>query len=178
MKATRAAVRSALVGIVIALPALGLVACGESPAADPERPSELVFTKPDGTTFTLRPEALACRPSEYDDDVQVVGIEDYERPDYLVVEVVPADVAGGATFDLPLTAGDMQDGPANAFVFYGSKDFEVSTSQEESSGTLEVASASCDPVSLELTIDATLASEFGGESLDVRGHLDLTGTSE
>ena len=70
----------------------------------------------------------------------------------------------------------MQSGPANAFVFFGNKDFEVSTDQEESTGTLEVSAASCDPLRLALSIDATLDSEhFDGESLSVSGQLDLTG---
>lgn len=161
----------------VVLPVLVLFACGgTSPQRASEEPSELVVTKPNGTTLRLTPSAAECGASDYAPDVQVVRVHDFSDDHNLVVEVVPSDVTGGKTFDLPVNAGDMQTGPANAFVFFGSKDFEVSTVQEGSAGSLDVSRASCDPVALELSIDATLDSEyFDGDSLKVKGHIDLVG---
>lgn len=49
-----------------------------------------------------------------------------------------------------------------------------STSEEESTGTREVTRASCDPVEVELTIDASLGSEYpDGSLLKVEGRLPL-----
>ncbi len=108
--------------------------------------------------------------------MQVVRIRSFAKDHNLVVEVVPSDVEGGKVFDLPISSGDGETGPANVIFFYGSSEFEVSTDLEESTGRLEVLRASCDPVALELDIDAALASEYGdGPGLEVKGHVDLTG---
>ncbi len=180
-RATAGPLVEALPRVTVAVSLLLLVACGETvPRPASQEPNELVLTEPDGTTLTLRPDGARCGPSEYDPEVQVVGVHDSTRRHNLVIEVVPSDVTGGKDYDLPVSAGDMESGPHGAFIFFGGKDFggkgfEVSTVQEESTGSLEVVRASCDPVALELTIDATLASEYSdGGSLDVRGHLDLS----
>ena len=161
-----------------------LAACGdpaaEEPAAPKEAsgPNELRFTQADGTSFTVTPEGVRCAPSELDpavETVQVVMVERRPRS-RLVVEVVPEDVEGGKAFELPLSQGDLSRGPANAFVFHGSKDHEVSTSQEGADGRLTVTEAGCDPAVLDLSIEGSLGSEYGdGAPLEVAGRIDLGG---
>lgn len=161
-----------------------LVGCGEQSEpedADPPTKNELTFVKPDGGTFTVAPAKVTCGPSDYDESVQVVQVNDYDvdKRSILVIDVVPDEV-DGETFDLPVGAGSDAEGPENAILFYGSDtadlDVEVSTAQEDSTGTLTIVRAGCDPAVLELDIDAHLDSELnGGTELDVRGHVKLGG---
>lgn len=170
-----------LLALVAVLPQLVLFGCGETDDKpdSPQQRNQLVFTTPDGATIAVTPRAVECAPSEYDPHEQVVQIHDFTKDYNLVVEVLPEDVVNGKTFDLPIDAGDMQDGPANALLFFGDKssfesNFEVSSSEEESTGTLEVLRASCDPAALEMTVSATLDSEFfDGEDLEVEGRVML-----
>lgn len=162
--------------VLILLPLLPLLACGdETEPADPQQPNELIFTRADGTMFEVVPSAATCAPSEYDAAVKTIQIRDFTESDYLFVEVVPHD--DGKTYELPVDAGDQETGPENAFLFYGERDaIEVSTSQDEGTGTLDVHHATCDPVALELDIDAHLDSELnGGVELDVKGHIEVGG---
>lgn len=158
---------------------LVLAACGEDDrggdggTSDEAAANSLVVTKPDGTTVELSDVVAECGPSDYDPDTQVVKARAEKDGAVLLVEVVPADVEGGRSFDLPLSAGADTTGPENALVYVGAEpDFESSTAEEEATGTLEVIRASCDPVELEFTMDASLGSEYSDvEGLDVDGHL-------
>ncbi|WP_109507736.1 hypothetical protein [Nocardioides speluncae] len=170
--------------VLAVLPVLALsmlVACGEETrpeAADPPQKNELTFTKPDGDTFTVVPKKVTCGPSDHYESVQVVKVNDFDKSSILLIDVVP-DKVDGETFELPVDAGD-EEGAANALLFYSAEraelDVEVSTAQEDSSGTLTIVRAGCDPAMLELDIDAHLDSELnGGTELDVRGHVELGG---
>ncbi|HWJ08842.1 MAG TPA: hypothetical protein VNS46_05665 [Nocardioides sp.] len=58
-------------------------------------------------------------------------------------------------------------------MFIGGAELGVSSTEEGSAGTIEVIDASCDPATVELTIDATLGSEtYDGDDLEVVGNLN------
>lgn len=174
--------RSLVVARLLLAPVILLLfGCGEatseSTTGDPaaQLPDGLVATKPDGRRVTLEPVKAECAPSEYDPRVQVVRVTAVVDGSHLLIEIVPSDVDGGRSFELPVDAGDGESGPADALVFVGMMpDLEASSAEEESTGTLEVVRASCDPVEVELTIDATLASEYSdGRGLKVEGRLEF-----
>jgi hypothetical protein len=169
-------------GVVVLL--LPLFACGEATGPTGPRANELVFTRPDGTTFSLTPDEARCVPSGENPAVRVVLIQDTTKPYNLKVQAFPGDVEGGKTFDLPVTSGSYGDGPENAYLFYAGADayfaqsdefFKVSTSDEHATGTMKVR-ATCEPVVLELEIDAFLGSNyFDGEGLEVKGSINVGG---
>lgn len=172
-----------LAALAVTAPLLLLVvACGDEPsnADDPDRPAAaaegLVATLPDGSRVDLDPTQVECVPSEEDPDVEIVRVFADLEGARLIIEAVPTD--GAASFELPLEAGDFESGPKNIRVFVGSlPDVETSSTEEESSGTLELLRASCDPAALELKIDATLGSEFDdGGTVQLQGHLTVTGS--
>ena len=72
-----------------------------------------------------------------------------------------------------METGDQVTGPKNLYLFVsGPPNLETSTTQEESSGSLKVVRASCDPVAVELTVDASFASEYyDGDPVDVEGRI-------
>ena len=138
--------------------------------------SQLNFTKPDGSTFSLVATEVTCEPTESDQDTadrRVVSVHVASRRHSFLIEAVPGDVGHGKRFTLPIGEG-IYDHPRNVILFYGDKEFEASTSQEEGAGTLDIRRASCDPAAIELDVDATLGSEyFDGKKLEVEGHLEL-----
>ncbi|WP_370247659.1 hypothetical protein [Nocardioides sp.] len=161
----------------LVLPLLALASCSDGDAdAEPSEPTAVELTEPDGRTTTLTPTSVECGPSSYDPDTEVVLVRLVAEQTALTVEVVPADVADGGSFDLPLDAGSGTDGPANASVFVGSERFQASSTEEESTGTLEVTRATCDPVALDLSIEATLGPERSdGYGVRVEGRISLNG---
>lgn len=165
--------------IALALPLFLLAAaCGDDASDDAadersDEPTRLVVTKADGSEVVFDEVTATCGPSEEHPDSVVLRLEGMADDAHLFSEIVPEDVAGGRTFDLPIDSGDEEQGNKHLHVFVGAApDLETSTTQEESSGTLEVVRASCDPVEVELTMDATLGSEYhDGEELDVEGRV-------
>lgn len=164
----------------LALPLLLLAGgCGDdteknSPEAQSNEPTRLVVTKSDGGELVFEDVTATCGPSENDPDTEVVRLQSGKPGDaYLDAEIAPGDVEGGRTYELPVSAGDQENGFENLYVFVGAApDVESSSTEEESSGTLEVLRASCDPLEVELTVDGTLGSEyFDGEPVDVKGRL-------
>lgn len=164
---------------VLLIPLLLLASgCGEdTDAPEKERstePTRLVVTKADGSEVVLDEVTATCGPSDNDPGTEVVKILGGSPGDARVVgEVVPGDVEGGRTFELPVDTGDQEEGTANALLYVGAlPDLETSSREEESSGTLTVVRASCDPVTVELTVKATLGSELSnGETADVEGRI-------
>lgn len=167
--------RSAL---MIAAPTLLFAAaCGDDPAepqgsdAGAGLAEGLVAILPDGTQVKLNPTEVVCLPSEEDPTVEVLRVFADLDGARIIVQAVP--VEGAKSFDLPLSAGDFESGPKNVELFIGAQpDVETSSTEEESSGTLELVRASCDPAELELKVDATLGSEtYDGGEVQVEGHL-------
>lgn len=176
---TRAVRRSALA--ITATLLLSAPACGDE-SSEPEsgdggasEAEGLVATLPDGTRVDLDPPEAECVPSEEDPAVEVVRVFADLDGARVIIEAVPTN--GTKSFDLPLSAGDFESGPKNLSVFIAAPpDIETSSTEEESSGTLELVRASCDPAELELKVDGTLGSEFSdGENVQVAGHLVVTG---
>lgn len=160
------------------LPLLVLAAgCGEdADAPEDERsagPTRLVVTRADGSEVILDEVTATCGPSDAHPGTEVVHLRGTADGTRLEGEIVPGDVEGGRSFELPMETGDQETGPKNLYLFVGGPpDLETSTSQEESSGSLKVERASCDPVAVELTVDATLASEYhDGVPVDVEGRI-------
>ncbi|HYF74578.1 MAG TPA: hypothetical protein VD864_17240, partial [Nocardioides sp.] len=103
--------------------------------------------------------------TEKDDDARVV------EP-FVYFEGIVAKLQGDRTFDLPIWGpGDSETYPLTLFMADTVGPNEVASSTE-SSGTVRVLRASCDPVPvLELEVDATLGSEVSLSSLDITGTL-------
>lgn len=170
--------RSRLAALALAVPLVLIAAACSDDASDSDardHPAKeatgLVATLPDGSRVDLDPTEVECVPSEEDPGVKVLRIVADLEGARLVIQAVPTDET--ASFDLPVDAGDFESGPANILVFVGAPpDVETSSTEEKSSGTLELVRASCDPATLELKIDATLGSEFDdGGTVQVKGHL-------
>ena len=168
-------------GAVASLVLVIVSGCGDSGGDEPPRSgghssrTSLVVTKPDGSTVQVVPSKVTCGPGEYEHGVQVVQVRAFTKAYYFQVEVVPADVAGGKTLKLPINSGDGESGPKNALVFFSTDPgIEASTDEEEGTGNVRVDRASCDPVALDLTIDATLGSELSDvDGVKIKGHLAL-----
>jgi hypothetical protein len=170
--------RCARFAIAIVAPLLLAAGCGDDDADDArdersDEPTRLVVTRADGSEVVFEDVTAECVRSEDDPGAVVVRIEGMADDTHLISEVVPDDVGSGQSFQLPIDFGDQEQGVRNLYLFVGAApNLETSTNQEESSGSLEVLRASCDPVEVELTIEATLGSEyFDGEPVDVEGRL-------
>lgn len=169
--------------------AVAISGCGNSTSDDQDgskpgsESSSLKVTLPSGRTFDVNPTKVTCGPGEYGHGVKVVRLQVSTKDYILKIEVVPGDVAGGKTFKLPLDSGDGESGPKNAFLFFGAPEsdpatgegIEASTDQEGANGTLRVRGATCNPVALDLEVDASLGSELSdGSGADVQGRLVIT----
>lgn len=154
---------------------VGVWGCGEETSNTGSRPSALpsglVLTAPGGAKVTFEKVNVECGPSDYDPDMEVVQVSANLDGASLLIQIVPADVEGGRSFDLPADGGTDETGPAGAFVFAGTDDFEASSDVEGASGTLTIAHASCDPAAVDLRIDGALGSEFGEQPVQIKGHL-------
>lgn len=139
--------------------------------------NSMVVTRADGTEVEFTSISAQCRPSVYDESVEVVHAESEAQGLRLLIEVLPEDVAGGRSFDLPADSGSDEDGPRGVMVFVGGSDVEASSDLELATGTVEVVEASCAPVRLEVTVDATLGSEYGGDDAPIKGHLTSVASS-
>lgn len=179
--------RLAIVSLIGVLVVPALSGCGgdsEDAARDevvPLGPSELVATLPDGTKITFDTVEIQCVPSYDRPDVELVRvIGEPDRRSRLIIEAFPPDVEGGKTFELPLHGGDQGGGPTNVMVFVGSAPgVEASSTEEGASGEIEVVRASCNPVELELRVDATLGSELSDSgTVQVEGRLVAGGDKD
>lgn len=159
----------------LALPFLLLAAaCGEDSSAkksgeQSDEPTRLVVTKADGTEIVFDDLTATCGPSENDPHTEVVRLQSGTPGDaYLDSEIAPRDVKGGRTYELPVSAGDQENGFENLYVFVDG----ASSDEDGASGRLEVLRASCSPIEVELKIDATLGPEtYDGEPVDIEGLL-------
>jgi hypothetical protein len=169
----------------------GLSACGAgSPAPAATGPSSapasqgpgnaLTVTDAHDRTYTLTPSHLTCAVDENDGHgVKVLQVQEYDRRERVRLDVLVVPVRRPTTFQIPISSGDSEIGPRNAYVFVGSKRFEASTSEElrhpaRDRGRLTVFEATCDPARLRMTIDGRLGSELTGQEPFITGGVDLT----
>ena len=156
--------------------------------------STLVMTRPDGSTVAFDDVTVSCDPprtaagdpiadgagriwmyspmgftgSEAEDDVQAT------KP-FIYFEGIVADLQDGPTFHMPVDGpGDSESYPMTLFMLdtEGTPDQNEVASSVESTGTVRVLRAACDPTPvLELEVDATLGSEVEQDPLDIRGEV-------
>lgn len=155
--------------------------------------STLVVTRPDGSTQAFPDVTVSCDPPvtaagdpidsgrgriwlyspirlegevEHEDDAELL------QP-FVYMEGVVSELQGDRTFSLPVDGpGDSETYPLILFVAdtEGGPDGNEVVSSGDSSGTVRVLRAACEPTPvLELEVDATLGSEEGLQSLDLAG---------
>lgn len=147
--------------------------------------SSLVLTRPDGSTYAFDEVSVSCADPGGDREQRLIELS---SPFRLVEEgtderlVVPflyfrgplARLEAGETIRLgEPSLGRPGKAPSLLFVADtegGPRANEVSSDQPDSAGTVTVLEASCDPTPvLRLAVEATLGSEVGQDTLDVRG---------
>jgi hypothetical protein len=166
---------------------------GAAGAADEGSSGTLVFTRDDGSTFTIRADELRIRCELLDTKKPVRGITvfgpesavDYEkeriRAPFVDIEAVLADVEHGLDQEVP-TANSYTGKGANVFVGDPGPDGqrtppnELQSDQEESSGSMFVRGRCGGAPRLEMRIGATIGSEFhDAPAIRVRGSIDVRG---
>lgn len=163
-------------------------------AVDPP-PYSLVMTRPDGSTYEFADLTISCDPPDVAGEtgatdnsriylsspIQIEG-ENVTEP-FVMIEGVVAKLQEPRTFALPVdgTDGSSESMPLTVFIAdnEGSPDGNEVVSTGNSSGTVRVLKASCDPTPvLQLEVDATLASEEltadgkAKQSLQLEGYVD------
>ena len=163
---------------------LGLAGCGSGSqdggrAGDTTRATgQVVVTTADGETYEFENFDVTCPKDtggywpEGADIVYAVAGLDGEPPttrrDPVLIVNVGAEVPDGTTLTMPYykVSSDAEKF-FSFFITRVGRATELSAGVEESSGRIEIASASCDPSpSIDMRIDGTLHSEYnnGGEA--------------
>lgn len=150
--------------------------------------SNLVLSRPDGSTYTFTGLTVSCVPPKFDDDADATGniwltsprdlsgtgIDRRLVEPFIYFKGTVADLQGVQTFDIPID----HTGPSDELPFIlfaadsrgGPRDNEVSSDEFGAAGTVRVLQASCDPTPvLELEVHATLGSEVEQNPLAVSG---------
>lgn len=155
---------------------------------------QLDFTREDGSTFTIRAGELQIRCELLDTKTPVRGIVvegpkgalDHEkevvRAPWMVVQAVLADVRDGLRQEVPTPNSYVGKG-ANVFLLDPGPDAakaknpnELQSDGEDSSGSMFVRGRCGKSPRLELSIDATIDSEFhDGPPIRVRGAIVVRG---
>ena len=149
--------------------------------AEPAGPfSTLSFTRADGSTYTFSDLEVACK-KDPDSGRQLVTATSPRKvrgdtllEPFFMFQASLDEVADGHVFTLPVD--DVATSKLPMILFFatdegGPRANELS-SAEQSSGTVEVTSASCGPTpSLGLKVDATLGSEVEQGSMSIAGEL-------
>jgi hypothetical protein len=186
---TRAVGAAAVLGLVGATGVAGAaLSRGDDPTGvhvsdQPSAPvNTLGFTRSDGSTYTFQDVEVTCKKyPEYDKQMIIARSPLRTEGDtllepYLDFEASVDEVAGGRTFELP--SPDVETGKQPMILFFatdegGPRANELS-SQESSTGTVEVTGASCGPVpSLDLVVDAKLGSEVEQPAMRLAGELHV-----
>lgn len=149
----------------------------------------LLLTRPDGTTFAFSDLTVTCKPPygagsgggeriwlhspmRFATDTAPGEDERLEQP-FVLFEGRLDKLQEDRTFTLPVDGpGGSSSHPLTLFVAdtEGGRDGNEVVSSADSSGTVRVMRAACEPSPvLELEVDATLGSEEGKQSLDVAG---------
>lgn len=168
-----------------------LSGCGSTPTADeptdaPEASgdSKVVVVTDDGTTLEFTNFEVSCPADTQDQwgtDARVVyaiagvdGTPSMSRHEPTLTLTAAETVADGTSTELAHSE-DWASGTTfvSAFITVAGDTTELSSADEESSGSIEVTSASCEPTPhLELSIDARLHSEYSdGGRATVNGHV-------
>ncbi|MBA2955431.1 hypothetical protein GON03_13925 [Nocardioides sp. MAH-18] len=157
--------------------------------------STLAMTRPDGSTVSFPDVTVSCRPPVTDagdpistaagriwmySPIRVTGSEDADdidlRAPFVYFEGTVDRIQGDRTFTLPDDSGRAtEDLPMILFAAdpRGPHHNEVSSQEGDSSGTVRVLEASCDPTPmLRLEVDATLGSEVEGPPVQLDGIVD------
>jgi len=164
---------------------------GQTVATEPP-PAALSLTRPDGTTYTFEGVQVSCDPPDFAggdptgsgpdriyawSPMLLTEDEDMIRQPFVYLEGRVDKLGDDQTFTLPIDGpGDSQSYPLTLFVAdtEGAADGnEVSSATGGAAGTVTIEEASCDPAPvLRLTVDATLGSEEGKQSLQLSGGLE------
>ena len=154
----------------------GTPAPGPTGSAGPG--GKLTFTRKDGSTFTLAAGTVSCDTDPRGHVIRAGSAQPVgEAKSAFIFEAVLDDVASGATFKLPFSYVDKDPRGFMLFAIDEKTSNELSSSEEEASGTIVVKSAACDPVpQIEVTVDAVLGPELHGlEEVAVKGSFALHG---
>jgi hypothetical protein len=149
--------RRAILGVL----ALFLAGCGGGTSATVE------FMRADGSVVEFTDPIRAwCGPYDEDnEDVDAVHVlaGDPAPGSYWIVDAVHADIAADPATSLPHTFNYTEPRRAFVFVFDAEgRENELSSAEEESSGTIRVESDGCEPgdsVTVEF-VDVVLGSEY------------------
>lgn len=181
-----AAAGVATLSLVAVTGAAVLVSGGDDPAddlvaTDPPPPG-LVLTRPDGSTYAFTDVTVSCtspfgEKGPAGERIYLTSPRELRGNDLLTpfvyVEGVVDELQGDRTFTLPVDGpGDSDSYPLTLFIAdtEGSPTGNEVSSATESSGTVRVLRAACEPSPvLELEVAGTLGSEEGKQSLDVAG---------
>jgi hypothetical protein len=161
--------------LVLLVGALALVAvgagCGSEGGRAPSGSVDVTFTRADGSNAQFPAEVRAwCGPFDEDNgDVEGVHLLAGERPrdgspsPYWIVDAVRADIKRDPTTSLPNSFVYTRPRGAALFVFDAKdRENELSSADEESSGTLKVESEGCDAGDSVTVVfdDVELGSEY------------------
>jgi hypothetical protein len=153
--------------------ALSATLAPRSSGGGPAVSDGLIFSRPDGTTFSFPEAKVSCGKSRTGGKRRAIFVDSVPTssdPDqaYFTLEAIIADVAprGVVRFPDPFVFGD----PHGAHLFVFDRDDphvpggnEASTSQEESKGKIVFHRARCRPrPRISFTVHAKIGSEFFG----------------
>jgi hypothetical protein len=160
---------------LVLLASLLLSAAFASPARAPKPPlNTLVFTRHDGSTFTFANAKVSCGKSRNGGNRKAIFVDSLPSPyegsatdvPYFFLEGVLRDVAPRGKVRFPHSASFGHPSGAEMFVFdrddpAAMAGNELSSDQEESSGSIIFHKARCKPrARIAFTIDAKLGSEY------------------
>jgi hypothetical protein len=154
---------------------LALVAgCGVLGANDGPLDGALV-TREDGSSFEVSDLSVRCGPDDqFPGEVVLIVASPRSAAQGMQLVVVPSLVAADTEVTLPAYA---TESGVSLFIYDRETGDEANSGAEDSSGSITIDTASCDPAPLiEMRFDAVLGSElFGLDPLDVLGEISLAG---
>jgi hypothetical protein len=158
--------RSALVAVALA--GAAYPAAADAITVD----NRLAFTRPDGSAVTYPSRVRVwCGPWEPDVPVRAIHVQVgvLGKPPYWRLSAVPGDVTRRRVVRLPHFF--VWDEPSEALLFAVDGENELSSAEEEASGSITFRRARCGRhLRIRFRVDATLGSEFfEGDELRVRG---------
>jgi hypothetical protein len=171
------------IGGVLAAAALSAAVAGCGGSSDgsaQDAVTSLTLTRADGSTFTVPDLVVSCGKSPGNPDGELLikantpDMSEDPAESRLIFYAPVAALAEGTTIDL--AKQDFEDATDVVFFVLDRRtDNEVNSDTEDSTGRITVRSAGCEPdPHLDMTIDATLGSEYGdGDKVSVQGTITL-----